>query len=163
MIVFSLSEIPAGPGLYVLRDRNGHVAYVGISNNVRSRVDQHLYRRDSSIATGVSTTSLNPDYVTRVDWWVDPLFEDKASREAAEVVAFEVFNPALRSRGNLSAAAQQILQGGDVCARVSDVLRKPPHGAHTPRNLHNLCAIVGRLAEETEGIKERVAHFERGR
>lgn len=97
--MFSLSEIPAGPGLYVLRDRNGHVAYVGISNNVRSRVDQHLYRRDSSIATGVSTTSLNPDYVTRVDWWVDPLFEDKASREAAEVSRLRCSIPRCAAEG----------------------------------------------------------------
>jgi len=119
--MFSLRNIPASPGIYLLRDRNGGVAYVGISNNIRSRIDQHLYKRDSSISTGVSTTSLNPDFVTKVEWWLDESFGRKEIREAAEMGAFEVFNPSLRSRGKSSGASLEVdgEHPHDHCAKCS--------------------------------------------
>src|SRR5919202_6314856 len=36
------ASLPAGPGVYLLKDGNGHVVYVGKSVNVRQRVRQHL-------------------------------------------------------------------------------------------------------------------------
>ena len=154
--MFSLSEIPKKPGLYILRDRNGEVAYVGISKDVRSRIDQHLYRRDSSISTGVSTTMLNPDFVTKAEWWVDEIFSDKVSREAAELIAFETFEPSLRSRGKPYIAAQEKLNNPRFKVQIEEILESPPDGFHIPKNLDNLCLIVANLMKEVEELKAKV-------
>ncbi len=37
-----VASLPAGPGVYLLKDAQGHVVYVGKSVNVRQRVRQHL-------------------------------------------------------------------------------------------------------------------------
>src|SRR3954447_23265179 len=76
-------------------------AYVGEAGSLSGRIDQHFVRRDSSVATGVAAATLNPDAVREVRWWEHPSFEDKAQRQAAELVAFRVLDPALRSRGGI--------------------------------------------------------------
>jgi hypothetical protein len=143
-----------------LRDRNGEVAYVGISKNIRSRIDQHPYRRDSSIATGVSTTSLNADFVTKVEWWLGPLFEEKAAREAAEVIAFGRFDPSLRSRGKLTATAKAKLEDERFRSEVTETLTRRPDGSYLPKNLDNLCNVVRQLVNEVEDLKRNLS--ERG-
>jgi hypothetical protein len=42
---------------------------------------------------------LNPDYVTELRWWEHPDFAERYVLEAAELVAYDMLNPALRSRG----------------------------------------------------------------
>src|SRR4051794_39391074 len=74
-------------------------AYVGEAGNLGSRIDQHFVRRDSSVATGVAAATLNPDAVRAVRWWEHAFFDDKVARQAAELVAFRILDPALRSRG----------------------------------------------------------------
>lgn len=49
MINLSLSPIPKNPGIYAMYARNGDVAYVGLSKNLRNRIGQHMIRRDSSV------------------------------------------------------------------------------------------------------------------
>jgi predicted GIY-YIG superfamily endonuclease len=49
------------------------MAYVGIANKLRQRIDQHLLKRGNSVATGTSVATLNPDYVTEVEWWTHPI------------------------------------------------------------------------------------------
>jgi len=88
-----------------MRDRGSHIIYVGISKNIRSRIDQHLNRRDSSVSTGVAAAMLNADKVASVMWWQHKRFDDTAILEAAEIVAFEILNPVLRSRGNVTERA----------------------------------------------------------
>jgi len=61
-----LCEIPSVPGIYALYGVDGSarfVAYVGKAGKLRERLGQHLVRRDSSITTGASVVSLNPDPV----------------------------------------------------------------------------------------------------
>jgi hypothetical protein len=68
----SLSELPSKPSAYAMyggRGRGQYCAYVGIADNLKRRVMQHLVRGDSSVATGTSAVVLNPDYVTEVRWW----------------------------------------------------------------------------------------------
>ena len=81
------------------------VAYVGQAGNVAQRLAQHLDRRSSSVATGTSAVGLNVDYVAYVAWWLHPSFSDKTHRLAAELVAFRVLEPALRSRGGIEQSA----------------------------------------------------------
>lgn len=100
----SIAELPQVQSVYAMcggRDRGLHIAYVGIAGKLRNRVIQHLVRRDSSVATGTSAATLLPDYITEVRWWEHAGFEDRTVLQAAEMVAFDVLEPALRSRGPL--------------------------------------------------------------
>ena len=102
------SSAPNKPAVYCLIERND-VIYVGISKNLRDRLRQHFVRKDSSITTGTSAASLNPEYVDQVSWWSHDSFSNRDKLEAAEIVAFEIFNPILRSRGNLTDGAKAML------------------------------------------------------
>jgi hypothetical protein len=111
-----ISELPNFPAIYTLYGGKGQrkfVAYVGIADKLRQRISQHLARRDSSIVTGISVVSLNPDYVTEIKWWEYPDFSKRDYLKAAEVIAFEIFNPVLRSRGKLTDRAIQLLKDQD--------------------------------------------------
>jgi hypothetical protein len=90
------------------RGRSLHVAYVGIAEKLRNRIEHHLVKHDSSVATGASVVSLNPDLVTEMRWWEQSEFADRAYREAAELVAFDVLEPALRSRSGITDCAKQL-------------------------------------------------------
>jgi hypothetical protein len=66
------SSAPKDPGLYAMYGGDTPrtwVAYAGQAGNIAQRLTQHLYRRDSSVTTGVSAVGLNVDHVTQVAWW----------------------------------------------------------------------------------------------
>jgi hypothetical protein len=150
---FSFRAIPKSPGVYVMYDRQLRGSYVGISKELRSRIEQHLSRKDSSVTTGVSTAALIPDNVRCVCWWTDPLFHDRANLEAAELIAFEIFDPALRSRGHNTARAKEALKDESLKAHARSILLEHPHGTYIPKNLDNLTDLVLEL-------EERIAKFE---
>jgi hypothetical protein len=105
MTIGDMPTLPAIYALYAGRGGNGRCAYVGKTKNLRARILQHLVRRDSSITTGVSAVGLKPEFVTEVRWWADRQFEDAAALGGAELVAFDVLEPDLRSRGKNSKGA----------------------------------------------------------
>src|SRR5215213_6815982 len=77
--VRSLRELPSVPAVYAMYEQAGsRPAYVGIANKLKTRVRQHLVLRDSSVTTGSSVVSLNPDQVRVVAWWKDRRFSDKS-------------------------------------------------------------------------------------
>src|SRR3954464_15241917 len=94
-----IDALPPVPGIYALYGGKGrqYVAYVGLADNLRSRIKQHLVNRDSSVTTGTGAVGLNADYIRAVGWWVDESFSDRTALQAAELVAFDVLEPALRS------------------------------------------------------------------
>lgn len=107
-----ITDLPNSPAVYILfggKKGNKFPTYVGIADKLRSRISQHLIRRDSSITTATSIVSLNPDYITEIQWWEYPDFIERGFLEAAEEVAFEIFNPVLRSRGKLTSRAQELV------------------------------------------------------
>ena len=63
MTNFDICTVPNKPGIYLLEDFSGNFAYVGISKELRARLDQHFNRRDSSVTTGVAAANLNPDRI----------------------------------------------------------------------------------------------------
>src|SRR5215469_8911275 len=67
--IAQLPNVPAVYALYGGQSRALHVAYVGLATKLKSRIMQHLVTRDSSVTTGIHAVSLNPDFVTRVEWW----------------------------------------------------------------------------------------------
>src|SRR5262249_39080788 len=111
--IFDISNIPNKPGPYFLEDFNGNKSYVGISRTLRARLDQHFNRRDSSVTTGVAAASINPDRIRCAKRWLDPRFKDQTWREAAELVAFERFQPTLRSRGGITDAARKMIESAN--------------------------------------------------
>jgi hypothetical protein len=67
----SVNELPPAPAVYAMYGGAGreYVAYVGLADNLRRRVNQHLVNRDSSVTTGTSAAGLNPDHIRAVEWW----------------------------------------------------------------------------------------------
>lgn len=109
--IVSISDLPTVPAVYAMyggQNPRLYVAYVGVAGRLKSRIIQHLVRRDSSVTTGTSAVVLNPDYVTEVRWWEHPDFAERHVLEAAELVAFDVLDPALRSRGGIPARAKEL-------------------------------------------------------
>ncbi len=130
MIVSLLSAAPKSAGIYALcagHGRHRYIAYVGVTKNIRQRLLQHLVRKDSSIVTGASAVSLDPDRVTEVRWWLHPLFEQYMAE--AEVVAFRILDPVLRSRQKVSAPVEFIADREDFARQVEAVFSKPPSGS----------------------------------
>lgn len=105
------------------------MAYVGIAGKLKQRVVQHLIRRDSSVATGVSAVSLNPDQVTRIEWWGHPSFNKTVNLKAAEMVAFDLLQPALRSRGRDDSAGKEVLADPMFRESMEVLFNGKPNGA----------------------------------
>jgi predicted GIY-YIG superfamily endonuclease len=109
--IASANALPNVPAVYLMcggQGRGQYVAYVGVAERLKQRAWQHLVGRNSSVTTGVAAVSLNPSLVTELRWWEHPKFVERAAREAAELVAFDVFEPILRSRGAIMAAANDL-------------------------------------------------------
>ena len=104
------------------------VAYVGLVSNRRTRLTQHFVRRDSSVVTGTTAVGLNVDHVRAVFWWQHPLFGDEGARHAAEFVAFDVLDPALRSRGSVTSAALALYEDAKFESAMEVLFRGPPTG-----------------------------------
>ena len=104
-----MGELPSVPAIYAMyggEDRR-YVAYVGIGDDLRRRVTQHLANRNSSATTATGAVRLHPDHISAVAWWEHPNFADRIELEAAELVAFDVLEPTMRSRGGITGAAKQ--------------------------------------------------------
>lgn len=125
---YSLPNIPAVYALYSGGRRASYVAYVGIAGHLKQRIIQHLIRRDSSVATGTSAVSLNPDLVAKICWWEDSDFKKADHLKAAEMVAFEVLNPALRSRGAVDNAGMILFENEKFKNKYLQVFEGEPTG-----------------------------------
>ncbi len=108
---YALREIPKSAGVYCLLGysvRGLYPAYVGLGGNLQSRISQHLEYRNSSVTTGASAVSLDASQVGGCRWWTDPSFEDATRLGAAELVAFDVLNPVLRSRSGINRVSHEL-------------------------------------------------------
>ena len=77
-----IKNLPSVPAVYALvggRGSRSYVAYVGIGGKLKGRIVQHLVRKDSSVTTGTTATSLNPEHVTQVRWWEAEEFIDEVA------------------------------------------------------------------------------------
>jgi excinuclease UvrABC nuclease subunit len=90
-----ISQLPNVPAIYAMyggEDRR-YVAYVGIGDNLRQRITQHLVNVNSSATTATGAVRLHPDHLTAVVWWEHASFADRVGLQAAELVAFDVLEP----------------------------------------------------------------------
>ena len=155
MIDFSLSSIPRKAGIYAMYDQNGGVAYVGLSTNLRGRIEQHMIRRSSSVTTGVSATVLNPEKVGHICWWLNPRFSDKGYLEAAEVIAFKVLNPSLRSRGKVTNRTKPFLEDQTFHDEIECLFRGEPSGVFHPKTFDNLVDLVLELHNRVSELEKQ--------
>ena len=155
----SISDLPNTPAVYAMfggQGRSRYVAYVGLGSKLRGRVEQHLVRRDSSVTTGVSAVSLNPDYVTEVQWWEHPDFEKQDVLEAAELVAFDVLEPALRSRGGITDRAKQKYAEEEFRMNMTSLFSGEPAGRLVIRSLVEAWEKIDEIEERLRKVEEKL-------
>ena len=155
----TISDLPNVPAVYAMfggQGRSRYVAYVGLGSKLRGRVEQHLVRRDSSVTTGVSAVSLNPDKVTEVRWWVHPNFEKQDVLEAAELVAFDVLEPALRSRGGITDRAKQLYAAEKFRGEIAALFESAPAGRLVLRTLPQAWTMIDELEQRLRRIEEKL-------
>ena len=119
--------------------------------------DQHLVRRDSSVATGTSAVALIPELVTEVRWGGHKGFSDKTVREAAEAVAFEVLDPALRSRGRQSTEAAALVGDGAFRTAMKDLFSGEPAGTMVRASLEDALRRIHELERRIAALERRPA------
>jgi len=161
--ISSISQLPNRPAVYAMyggRGRGLHVAYVGVAGKLKSRIAQHLIRRDSSVATGTSAVVLNPDYVTQVRWWEHPRFAERHALEAAELVAFDLLNPALRSRGVASEQARKLYDDESFREEMQVLFSEPPICRLVIPTLQDALERIRRLEQRLAFLEKRVAESE---
>lgn len=155
--IHSVYDLPSVPAVYVMyggRDRK-YIAYVGIGDDLKRRVQQHLVKKDSSVVTGTSAVVLNPDYVTEVKWWEDPIFSSRNNLFAAELVAFDYFDPALRSRGNIPKDAVMISQDETFVEKMRNLFSGKPNGKLVLSNVETLMKRIEALENRVQDIEDR--------
>lgn len=155
--ITAIADIPSVPAVYAMyggQGRSQYVAYVGLASKLRGRVEQHLVRKDSSVTTGVSAVSLNPDFVTQVRWWEHPDFQKQDMLEAAELVAFDVLQPSLRSRGGITDRAKQVYAEQEFQSRMRALFAGEPTGVLT---LPTLAVALEQIAD----LRGRVTELEK--
>ena len=141
LMVKALNGVPKDPGLYAMYGGvapRTWVAYVGQAGNLAQRLSQHLERRSSSVTTGTSAVGLNVDHVTLVAWWVHPTFRDKNRRLAAELIAFRILDPALRSRRGIGQSAEDLSNDPRFASGMEALLRGGPTDIYRPPTLSDL-------------------------
>jgi hypothetical protein len=126
--IYDLPNVPAVYAFYSGGRGPQQVTYVGTAGKLKPRIIQHLIRRDSSVTTGTSAASLNPDYVTNLSWWEHQDFEDTEKLKAAEMVAFDVLNPVLRSRGAANKSALQLISDKTFYEKMEVLFESSPTG-----------------------------------
>lgn len=154
----SISELPRTTSVYALyggSSRNLYVAYVGIANNLKSRIRQHLVRRDSSVATQTSAAALVPDHVTEVAWWEHPSFAERYVLEAAELIAIRVLDPALRSRGRPQAKALELVEKDPFAAEMRTLFMGEPVGRMVILTLQDALARIEKLERRLASLEQQ--------
>src|SRR5688572_9387516 len=157
--VSSISDLPNVPAVYAMYGGRGsrqYVAYVGVADLLRQRIVQHLVRRDSSVTTGTAAVGLNPNYITEVRWWAHPDFGQRAVLTAAEEVAFDVLNPALRSRGATGREAKLLYEDSAFNERMHQLFATSPSGSLTIPSLQDALARIDDLEQRLSDLEARV-------
>jgi len=154
--VYDLPNVPAVYALYSGGKRTSYVAYVGIAGKLKGRISQHLIRRDSSVATGTSAVNLNPDYVTRISWWEHPEFDKTVYLKAAEMVAFEILNPALRSRGATDNAGVELFKDKKFRKQFTTLFESEPTGSIGFPSLSDAIERISNLESKVHEIEKLI-------
>ena len=158
--VVTISELPQRPAVYALYGGRGnglHVAYVGMAEILRRRIRQHLVSHDSSVTTGTSVASLNPDLVTEVRWWEHERFAEQAPLKAAELVAFKVLDPVLRSRGAVQESVRTMLADRTFTGEMETLFTGDPTGRLSIPTLQDALDRIEALEHRLTALEKTLA------
>jgi len=158
-IISTIADFPNTPAVYALiggRGRGQHIAYVGVAGKLKNRIKQHLVRRDSSVVAGNAAARLDPDAVTEVLWWEHPEFEERPTLEAAEMVAFDVLDPALRSRGLPQGQVKDLVSEEAFVAEMKSVFEGEPTGSYRVISLDDALERISELESRVKILEDEV-------
>lgn len=108
----------------------------------------------SSVTTGTSAVSLNPLYISALSWWEHPRFDKTVGLKAAELIAFEVLNPVLRSRAGLDVAGQELINDQQFAGAMRELLSAEPTGRVTFPTLSEAFRRIETLEKKLERIEK---------
>ena len=128
-----------------------------MAKTLKTRIVQHLVRRVSSVETGVSAVSLNPDLVTEVRWGEHPDFSDRIHLEAAELVAFHVHDPALRSRGGIREEAVDLSDDEALRTEMVALFEDKPTGQLALPTLQDALERISELEDRVAVLEQLIA------
>jgi hypothetical protein len=160
-LVSTVSAIPQVPAVYAMYGGRGvsrYAAYVGVAKNLRQRIVQHLVNRDSSVATGTTAVGLHADHVREVWWWEHPTFADRATLLAAELVAFDTIEPALRSRGGIEQAAFEKYGNEEFKRCMTSVFSGPPSGRLILPSLQEALEKIADLERRVKALEGKLGN-----
>ena len=158
-VLTDLSELPSVPAVYALYGGRGaarSVAYVGVADRLKQRIRQHIVSRDSSVVTGASVVRLNADLITEMAWWIHPTFAGRAHLEAAEMVAFDVLQPTLRSRGASPVEARRLYKDERFFAEMSALFTTEPAGTLIILTLPDALERIAELERRVAALEARL-------
>jgi hypothetical protein len=154
-----LADVPEWEGIYSFYDRDPRsaaCAYVGETTNLRRRLRQHLVLRNSSVATGTSVVGLRVDLIRYVQWWDHGDFASDVKRLAAELVAFDVLDPTLRSRAGIRAESLKLSQRTPFRRRMTSVFEGKPAGRLQVLALPDVAAQLAQLHERVAMLEDHI-------
>jgi len=155
-----LSQLPNCCAVYAMYGGDGgrrYVAYVGIADKLKRRIAQHLLSRDSTVATGTSAVGINPEYIKEIRWWTHDAFAERNKLEAAELVAFDVLNPALRSRRSANSAATKLYCRSRFKVQMEKLFAGKAHGRLTVVSLEDVINKVSVLEKRLMKLEREMA------
>ena len=154
---FDITLIPNTPGIYAMYYSEKGVAYVGQSANLRTRIRQHLIKRESSVVVVSAPVMLNPDKVRHVHYWYShESFSDNNKRKAAEYIAACVLKPSLRSRKPVEKCVKKILKDQRFCDDMDRFFRGNHDKVYRPYTLDNLVDVVCQLRKDVSELQEQL-------
>ena len=151
--ITNISNVPNKPAVYAMYGGHGkreYVVYVGVADHLKHRVNQHLVRHNSSITTGESAVKLQTDHVVKISWWEHRYFTDRVKLEAAELIAFELFNPIINSRTVPRKESVELLTDDKFTKSIQELLRSPPNGVIALKSLN----------ERVQSLEKRIIELE---
>lgn len=149
----TIAGLPREPAVYALyagRGRAEYVVYVGYTTSLKTRMVQHLVTRDSSINSATAAAKLNPECITGARWWTLEEFngqEEKCLRhlQAAELVAFKVLDPVLRSNAHPNREARQLANSDAFRDKMTVSFNSEPTGYFRPPDAEALFKEISNL------------------
>jgi hypothetical protein len=106
--------------------------------------------------TGTSAASLKPDLVTRLEWWLSEKFEDRDYLQAAELIAFDKFEPTLRSRGRITSEAEALAETTEVVEEIESLLEEGPTGTVDIPTLSDALSRIERLEGRIDQLEQKL-------
>ena len=94
--------------------------------------------------TGTSAASLNPDLVTRLEWWLSEWFEERDRR----------------SRGSITEEAEALAQNDEFTKEVRAMLEGEPTGTVEVPTLSEALSRIERLEEQVGRLQKRLREIE---